>query len=93
MKNVLSQALLAVIMTLAISLPAWSSDAPAKAEPAASKPEASAQAEKDAKPAVTPHNHMRDGKGNWVPAKKTRKDNKKAGDAAAKAAEPAPAQK
>lgn len=84
MKTKFPPGLLAAGMALAISLPAWSADAPAKPESTASKPEVSAQAEKVAKRTVTPHNHMRDGKGNWVPDKKTRKDGKNAADAGSK---------
>lgn len=93
MKTTFPRTLLAACIALAVPLPAWSEDAPAKSEPSASKPEASAPAEKDAKRTVSPHNHMRDGKGNWVPDKKTRKDGKKAGDADSKPAEAGQAQK
>lgn len=93
MNTIFPRALIVSCMVLGISLPARSADAPAKPEPAAAKQEAPAQAGKDKKRAVTPHNHMRDGKGNWVPDKGARKDSKKPGATDGKAPEPGQAGK
>lgn len=90
MKTVFPRALLVSCMALGISLPARSADAPEKPGPAAAKQEAPAQGKKRA---VTPHNHMRDGKGNWVPDKDARKDGKKSGATDGKASEPGQAGK
>jgi hypothetical protein len=93
MKTIFPRALLVTCMALGISLPARSADAPVKPEPAAARQEAPAQAGKDKKRAVTPHNHMRDGKGNWVPDKDARKGSKKSGATGGKASEPGQAGK
>ena len=93
MKNIFPRALAVTCMALGIALPARSADTPVKPEPAAARQEAPAQAGKDKKRAVTPHNHMRDGKGNWVPDKDARKNGTKSGATDGKASEPGQAGK
>ncbi len=72
------------LLALAFGLPARGEEtpAPAKGAAVASASQPAAAEGKAAKPAVAPHNHMRDGKGHWVPEKKPRKAKP---DAAAKA--------
>jgi hypothetical protein len=74
-------ALASASMVLLFASSAWSADAPAQAE---TKPATSTSPEKAKKRTVTPHNHMRDAKGQWVPGKKSQKDVKKGDDEGSK---------
>ncbi len=86
MKAQTSMKLVAAMLALAGAQTAWSQDAaPAKPATAEDKAQPAASAAQPAKPAVLPHNHMRDGKGQWVPAKKPRKGAAKKGSEGAKA--------
>lgn len=81
-------------LALALSFPAIGADAPPqKAEPVENKAAASAQAPAEKKRAVTPHNHMRDAKGVWVPEKQPAKAKAASSDSATKAAADDPAKK
>lgn len=91
MKTEIRLSLAVAAVALACSQPAVSAQAEPKAEP--SQPNTAASAPPAKKSTVTPHNHMRDGKGLWVPEKKTRKERRKERDAAAKASASAQPQK
>lgn len=60
------------VSLVSISASAFSQDSGASASASASAASKSEQAK--AKKHATPHNHMRDGKGNWVKEKKEIKD-------------------
>lgn len=83
MKTQHKLSLIAASLAFVAALPARSADAAQeKSAQAEAKTSASAQADKEKKRTVTPHNHMRDGKGLWVPEKKSSKGKKKeAGEA------------
>ncbi len=89
MKTNLSLILSQIVASLAFVtvLPASSADAPKeKSAQSDVKSSAPAQADKEKKSTVTPHNHMRDGKGLWVPERKSRKEKKPEASGAGKSA-------
>lgn len=96
--------LVAGLLAMACALPALSADAPpakndtaetkpAKNDAAETKPAGSSAATAEKKRTVTPHNHMRDAKGVWVPEKRPANTKKDQDNSAEKAPSDTPTQK